>query len=207
MFTHIVVRYLMYAVALSISVLMLVQTAQAGVNVWQKDDSYVDVGLLIQTQGRVVDGGGAGTDANTDSIFFRRLRPFFYGAFNKNWQGIIQMDFGEGFEGQDAKTSVKWAYMEYLGLEANQQSSLKIGSFKPYFGREFLTLGPHLQTVERTFTGIQWVRDTRLHDGRRIYPHDAGPEDVLRRHGRDPEHQPAAGSHLFPIAPESNRRR
>ena len=100
MFTHIVVRYLMYAVALSISVLMLVETAQAGVNVWQKDDSYVDVGLLIQTQGRVVDGGGAGTDANTDSIFFRRLRPFFYGAFNKNWQGIIQMDFGEGFEGR-----------------------------------------------------------------------------------------------------------
>lgn len=51
--------------------------------------------------------------------------------------------FGDGFEGQDQKSSIKWAYMEYLGLEANQQSSLKIGSFKPYFGREFLTLGPH----------------------------------------------------------------
>ena len=130
--------------------------AHAGVNVWQKDDSYVDVGLLIQTQGRIVTGSGAGTDPNQDSIFFRRLRPFFYGAFNKDWQGIIQMDFGQGFEGQDAKTSVKWAYMEYLGFEANQQSSLKIGSFKPYFGREFLTLGPHLQTIERTFAGIQW---------------------------------------------------
>lgn len=128
----------------------------AGVNVWQKDDAYIDVGLLIQTQARVLTGGGAGTDSNTDSIFFRRLRPFFYGAFNKNWQGIIQMEFGDGFEGQDQKTSVKWAYMEYLGFEANQQSSLKIGSFKPYFGREFLTLGPHLQTIERTFTGIQW---------------------------------------------------
>jgi hypothetical protein len=50
--------------------------AHAGVNVWQKDDSYIDVGMLIQTQGRALDGGGAGTDSNTDSIFFRRLRPF-----------------------------------------------------------------------------------------------------------------------------------
>jgi hypothetical protein len=49
---------------------------------------------------------------------------------------------GDGFQGQDQKTSIKWAYMEYLRLVANQQSSLKIGSFKPYFGREFLTLGP-----------------------------------------------------------------
>jgi hypothetical protein len=114
------------------------------------------VGLLIQTQARFIDAGGAGTDTNLDNIFFRRLRPFFYGAFNKNWQGIIQMEFGDGFEGQDQKTSIKWAYMEYLGFEANQQSSLKIGSFKPYFGREFLTLGPHLQTIERTFAGIQW---------------------------------------------------
>ena len=130
--------------------------AHAGVNVWQKDDAYIDVGLLVQTQGRQISAGGAGTDSNADSIFFRRLRPFFYGAFNKNWQGIIQMDFGDGYEGQDLKTSIKWAYMEYLGLEANQQSSLKIGSFKPYFGREFLTLGPHLQTIERTFAGIQW---------------------------------------------------
>lgn len=130
--------------------------AHAGVNVWQKDDSYIDVGMLIQTQARAVNGGGAGTNQSLDNIFFRRLRPFFYGAFNKNWQGIIQMEFGDGFEGQDQKSSIKWAYMEYLGLEANQQSSLKIGSFKPYFGREFLTLGPHLQTIERTFTGIQW---------------------------------------------------
>jgi len=87
----------------------------AGVNVWQKDDAYIDVGLLVQTQGRQISAGGAGTDPNTDSIFFRRLRPFFYGAFNKNWQGIIQMDFGDGFEGQDLKTSVQFAYMEYLG--------------------------------------------------------------------------------------------
>ena len=130
--------------------------AHAGVNVWQKDDSYIDVGMLIQTQARALDGGGAGTDPNTDSIFFRRLRPFFYGAFNKNWQGIIQMEFGNGFEGQDQKTSIKYAYMEYLGFETNQQSSLKIGSFKPYFGREFQTLDPHLQTIEGTFTGIQW---------------------------------------------------
>jgi hypothetical protein len=150
------IRGVFFALSVIIVLALLAWPAHAGVNVWQKDDSYVDVGLLVQTQVRAVNGSGTGTDASTNSIFFRRLRPFFYGAFNKDWQGIIQMDFGEGFEGQDAKTSVKWAYMEYLGFEANQQTSLKIGSFKPYFGREFLTLGPHLQTVERTFTGIQW---------------------------------------------------
>jgi len=147
---------LMFAVAVIAAVGVFAPPAHAGVNVWQKDDSYVDVGLLVQVQARAIEGNGAGTDSKTDSIFFRRLRPFFYGAFNKNWQGIIQMDFGDGYEGQDLKTSIKWAYMEYLGLEENQQSSVKIGSFKPYFGREFLTLGPHLQTIERTFTGIQW---------------------------------------------------
>lgn len=147
---------LAFSVSVAIMLGLCALPAQAGVNVWQKDDSYVDVGLLIQVQARAINGNGVGTDSSMDNIFFRRLRPFFYGAYNKDWQGIIQMDFGEGFEGQDLKTSVKWAYMEYLGFEANQQSSLKIGSFKPYFGREFLTLGPHLQTMERTFAGIQW---------------------------------------------------
>ena len=91
-----------------------------------------------------------------DGVFFRRLRPFLYGAINKDWQGIIQLDFGNGFEGQDAKTSIKWAYMEYLGFESNQQTSLKIDSFKPPFSREFLTLGPRLQQIERKAVGMNW---------------------------------------------------
>jgi len=65
---------------------------QAGVNVMQKDDSYLDVGILIEVQGRAVQNPIANT-AIDDGVFFRRLRPFLYGAMNKNWQGIIQMDF------------------------------------------------------------------------------------------------------------------
>jgi len=187
-------RLLIAGAIVAIAISVGVAPAQAGVNVWQKDDAYIDVGLLVQTQGRQISAGGVGTDSNADSIFFRRLRPFFYGAFNKNWQGIIQMDFGEGFEGQDLKTSVKWAYMEYLGLEANQQSSLKIGSFKPYFGREFLTLGPHLQTIERTFTGIQWygtpdymmgIGFTRMTPDRKLsYGITGGTMDINQRPDR-----------------------
>ena len=147
------VSLLTYIVAVAMVALAL--PVQAGVNVMQKDDSYLDLGILIEVQGRAVQNPNANTEID-DGVFFRRLRPFLYGAINKNWQGIIQMDFGNGFEGQDAKTSIKWAYMEYLGLETNQQTSLKIGSFKPPFSREFLTLGPHLQLIERTSVGMQW---------------------------------------------------
>ena len=94
-------RLLIAGAIVAIAISVGVAPVHAGVNVWQKDDAYIDVGLLIQTQGRQISAGGAGTDPNSDSIFFRRLRPFVYGAFNKNWQGIIQMDFGDGFEGQD----------------------------------------------------------------------------------------------------------
>ena len=121
----------------------------------EKGDSYLDVGMLLDIQARHVDNEISNIGIN-DGVFFRRLRPYLYGAINKDWQGIIQMDFGNGFEGQDAKTSIKWAYMEYLGLESNQQTSLKIGSFKPPFSREFLTSGPRLQQIERTAVGSNW---------------------------------------------------
>lgn len=144
-----------FSVSVAIMLGLCALPAQAGINVMQKGDSYLDMGMLIDVQGRVVgqDNPNLGID---NGVFFRRLRPFLYGAIDKDWQGIIQLDFGNGFEGQDAKTSIKWAYMEYLGLEANQQTSLKIGSFKPPFSREFLTLGPRLQQIERT-VGMQWA--------------------------------------------------
>ena len=127
----------------------------AGINVMQKGDSYLDMGMLLDIQARQVWNQQPNSSID-EGVFFRRLRPFLYGALNKDWQGIIQMDFGNGFEGQYAKTSIKWAYMEYLGIESNQQTSLKIGAFKPPFSREFLTLGPRLQQIERTAVGMNW---------------------------------------------------
>lgn len=133
----------------------LARPADAGINVMEKNDSYLDMGMLLDIQARDVQNASPNMGIK-DGVFFRRLRPFLYGAINKDWQGIIQLDFGNGFEGQDAKSSIKWAYMEYLGIESNQQTSLKIGSFKPPFSREFLTLGPRLQQIERTSVGMNW---------------------------------------------------
>ena len=138
-----------------LAVLIWVVPARAGITVMEKGDSYLDLGMLIDLQARHVQNEVSNLDVK-DGVFFRRLRPFLYGAMNKDWQGIIQMDFGNGFEGQDAKTSIKWAYMEYLGFESNRQTSLKLGSFKPPFSREFLTIGPRLQQIERTSVGINW---------------------------------------------------
>ena len=145
----------MCGLAVTIMGIALALPAQAGINVMDKGDSYLDMGMLLDIQARHVDNEVRNMGIS-DGVFFRRLRPFLYGAINKDWQGIIQMDFGNGFEGQDAKTSIKWAYMEYLGLESNQQTSLKVGSFKPPFSREFLTAGSHLQQIERTAVGINW---------------------------------------------------
>jgi hypothetical protein len=148
-------RYFTCGVTVIMIGLGLPLPVQASVNVWQKEDRYLDVGFLIEVQGRYVQNPQPNIGVD-NGVFFRRLRPYFAGAINRDWQGIIQIDFGNGFEGQDAKTSIKWAYMEYLGFESNQHTSLKIGSVKPPFSREFLTSGGHLQAIERTSVGLQW---------------------------------------------------
>jgi phosphate-selective porin OprO/OprP len=147
-------RYVVSGIAVVVTFVALAFPTQAGITVMEKGDSYLDMGILLDIQGRDIQNQQPSVGIG-NGVFFRRLRPFLYGAMNKDWQGIIQMEFGNGFEGQDAKPSIKWAYMEYLGFEANQQTSLKIGSFKPPFSREFLTLGPRLQQTERT-VGMQW---------------------------------------------------
>jgi|HubBroStandDraft_6_1064221.scaffolds.fasta_scaffold36987_2 hypothetical protein len=129
---------------------------RADVTVWQKGDSYLDLNMLVQVQGRYVWASGAGTTPDGATVFFRRLRPAISGAIDRNWYGIIEVDFGPGFEGEDPKTSVEHAFLEYSGFEDNQQSALKIGSIDPAFGREFLTSGAKLLTLEQTFNGIHW---------------------------------------------------
>ena len=129
--------------------------ARAEVDVWKQDDSYVGFQMLIQVQGRVTSGLEVVPDDKLE-VFFRRLRPAIVGAFDRNWHAMIEIDFGLGFEGEDPKTSIESTYLEYLGFEDDQQTSLKIGSMKTVFGYEWLTHGSRLLTVEPTFNGIQW---------------------------------------------------
>ena len=81
--------------------------------------------------------------------FFRRLRPVIMGGIG-DWQGILMPDFGAGENGNKWGTSIRWADIEYTGFD---QAHLRFGSFKPWFSRELLTIGPHLQTIERSPVG------------------------------------------------------
>jgi len=144
------------AIVLVVASCVFAAPARAEVTVWEQDGSYLDLSMLIQMQARFVEANGAGTTPDGVVVFFRRLRPAVSGSIDRNWRGIIEMDFSAGFEGQDLKTSVEDAYLEYMGFEDNQQNAVKIGSIYPAFGREFLTSSTKLLTVENTFNGIHW---------------------------------------------------
>ena len=45
-----------------------------------------------------------------DRIFFRRLHPYIQGSVTRNWDGKIQVDFGDAEE-----VAIKDAYMRYKG--------------------------------------------------------------------------------------------
>ena len=69
----------------------------------ENGDSYLDLNMLVQVQGRYVWSNGAGTTPDGAAVFFRRLRPRDLGAIDRNWYGIIEVDFGPGFEGEDPR--------------------------------------------------------------------------------------------------------
>jgi hypothetical protein len=75
---------------------LTVLPAHAGPQLYQKGDSWFGVGLLVEVQYRYNDPDGA---MGTDEVFFRRLRPTFEGGLNKDWQGILQLDYGAGQDG------------------------------------------------------------------------------------------------------------
>src|SRR5437899_3077474 len=77
----------------------------------------VDISAVMQVQARLIHSEGAGTTPGAGNVFFRRLRPAISGALERDWTGIIEIDFGTGFEGQDPKTSIKAANIQYLGFE------------------------------------------------------------------------------------------
>jgi len=121
----------------------------AGPRVYENEEkgSWVDLGILIEAQYRFVNADG---EPSENDIWLRRLRPTVSGGINSDWQAILQMDFGAGATGQDYRVTVRWVNIQYVGVK---NSHLAIGSFKHWFSREFFTLGPQLQFVERTFVG------------------------------------------------------
>lgn len=117
----------------------------AGVTLYKDGDKYVKVGGRIQLQYHLQDPDD---DDSTDSLFFRRLRPYIEGSIHKNWTGKFQFDYGKS--ANDNEVSVKDAYMQYKGIE---NLKITVGNANFPFSRELLTSSKKQQLVERTFVG------------------------------------------------------
>jgi hypothetical protein len=142
---------------------------------------WLDFGILVQTE-YLYNSPNNGSPA-TEQLFFRRLRPTIEGGMG-DWQGIIELDFGAGENGTGYSTTVRWVNFQYTGFH---QAHATFGSFKPWFSRELLTLGPHLQTIERSPVGdtnygnpdymIGFAWDQMLDNRKVIYYASVGLED------------------------------
>lgn len=113
---------------------------------YDTSDRWLDFGIIIQSEYL---NNAPSRGQLTEYLFFRRLRPVVMGGFG-DWQGVLMMDYGAGQNGTNYQPSVRWADIEYTGF---YQSHVRFGSFKPWFSAELLTLGPHLQNVERSPVG------------------------------------------------------
>lgn len=125
--------------------LLVSANAVGGVTVYEKEDAYVKVGGRIQLQYQYADPD---TGNGSDSIFFRRLRPYIEASVHPDWKGKFQWDMGKAKD--DNEISIKDAYMQYSGIEGVK---ISIGNALFPFSREFLTSSKKQQLVERTFVG------------------------------------------------------
>ena len=132
--------------ALLVAALMLAGVAPAEAGVTYKDgDKYVKIGGRIMLQYHQVDPDGG---EKTDTVFFRRFRPYIEGSIHKDWLGKFQWDMGKAEDSNEI--AVKDAYMQYKGFEGVQ---ISVGNKAFPFSREYLTSSKKTQLVERTFVG------------------------------------------------------
>jgi len=117
----------------------------SGITVYKNGSKYVKIGGRIQMQYHSKDPSAS---QSTDSLAFRRLRPYIEGSLHKDWKGKFQWDMGEA--SGDNEMAIKDAYMEYLGFEGVR---IKLGNAYSPFSREALTSSKKQQLVERTFVG------------------------------------------------------
>lgn len=119
--------------------------AHAGGVKYQDGDKYVKLGGRIQMQYHMVDPDGG---ERTDTMFFRRLRPYIEGSVYKDWKGKFQFDLGKS--NGDNELSIKDAYLQYKGFDGVK---VTVGNAHVPFSREALTSSKKQQLVERTFVG------------------------------------------------------
>lgn len=117
----------------------------AGVTVYKEGDKFVKIGGRIHLQYHQVDPDGG---EKTDTVFFRRLRPYISGSIHKDWLGKFQWDMGKAEDSNEI--AVKDAYFRYTGVK---NLKVTIGNAYFPFSREDMTSSKKTQLVERTFVG------------------------------------------------------
>lgn len=107
------------------------QTRAAGITVYKDGDKYVKLGGRIQLQYHLVDPDSGDS---SDSLFFRRFRPYIEGSLHKDWKGKFQWDMGKA--SGDNEIAIKDAYLQYKGVE---NIKVTVGNANFPFSRELLT--------------------------------------------------------------------
>jgi hypothetical protein len=148
-----------------------------------ESERWLDFSLIVQAEYLQ---NSPNNGPNTEQLFFRRLRPVIMGGMD-DWQGIIMLDFGAGEDGTTYSTAIRWANFQYVGFD---QAHATFGSFKPWFSRELLTDGPHLEAIERSPVGdtnygnpdymIGFAWDQMLENRQVAYYVSVGLEDHLQ---------------------------
>ncbi len=128
-----------------ISATCFTTVSASGIVVHEQSEQYVKLGGRIQIQYHRV-SPDQGSD--TDSVFFRRFRPFIVGSLHKDWEGKLQWDMGKG--SGDNELAVKTVYIKYKGLSSGD---IYLGNVKTGYSRETMTSSKKTQLVERTFVG------------------------------------------------------
>ncbi|PLX94192.1 MAG: hypothetical protein C0621_05825 [Desulfuromonas sp.] len=133
--------------AVALATVALTGTAQAGVKVYEDKESgkFVEIGARLQMQYHLADPDGS---SSSDSVFFRRLRPYIAGSVHKDWLGKFQWDMGKAEDANEL--AVKDAYVQYKGID---NLTVTIGNAQFPFSREDMTSSKAQQLVERTFVG------------------------------------------------------
>lgn len=123
---------------------LTVSSSQAGVK-FQDGDKYVKLGGRIQLQYHSIDKDAGDT---SDSVSFRRLRPYIEGSTHKDWKGKFQWDMGVASDTNEF--AINDAYMQYKGYK---NVKITIGNAYTQFSREDMNSSKYLNSVERTFVG------------------------------------------------------
>lgn len=139
-------KYLFVMVlALVITAAFTLPASAGGITVYKEGEKFVKIGGRIQLQYHSSDEDPGDT---TDSVFFRRFRPYIIGSLHKDWKGIFQFDLGSAADTNEI--ALKEVWMAYTGFK---NITIKLGNAQSAFSREDITSSKKQHLIERTFVG------------------------------------------------------